>query len=394
MPRRQLTDRFCDHAKTNGQQIDYFDEAVAGLALRVSPTKKAWTWLYTQGGKRKRLTFATYPATSLAGARAKVELMRQEIEAGRDPLPQAETFKAICEEYLRRCRLRTKADRQRCLERLVWPVFGSRPIGEIRRSEIVRLLDGIEDANGSVMADRTLALVRTIMNYHASRSDEFRSPIVKGMARTRPKERQRERILSDDELRKVWATSDGVFGAFVRFILLTAARRNEAAGMTWAEIDGRDWTLPAKRNKAKVDLVRPLSDMALAVLGSLLVPPIPAAQSKPGGLFTKANNGFVFTTDGVTPISGFSKFKRGLDKASGTAGWTLHDLRRTARSLMSRCGVSPDVAERCLGHVIGGVRGIYDRHEYHAEKKLAFEKLAAQVDRIINPVENVVAIRP
>jgi len=276
----------------------------------------------------------------------------------------------------------------------VWPVFGSRPIGEIRRSEIVRLLDGIEDANGSVMADRTLALVRTIMNYHASRSDEFRSPIVKGMARTRPKERQRERILSDDELRKVWATSDGVFGAFVRFILLTAARRNEAAGMTWAEIDGRDWTLPAKRNKAKVDLVRPLSDMALAVLGSLLVPPIPAAQSKPGGLFTKANNGFVFTTDGVTPISGFSKFKRGLDKASGTAGWTLHDLRRTARSLMSRCGVSPDVAERCLGHVIGGVRGIYDRHEYHAEKKLAFEKLAAQVDRIINPVENVVAIRP
>ena len=97
MPRRQLTDRFCDHAKTDGQQIDYFDEAVSGLALRVSPTKKAWTWLYTQGGKRKRLTFATYPATSLAGARAKVELMRQEIEAGRDPLPQAETFKAIDE---------------------------------------------------------------------------------------------------------------------------------------------------------------------------------------------------------------------------------------------------------------------------------------------------------
>ncbi len=224
MPRRQLTDRFCDHAKTDGQQIDYFDEAVSGLALRVSPTKKAWTWLYTRGGKRKRLTFATYPATSLASARAKVDLMRQEIEAGRDPLPQAETFKAICEEYLRRCRLRTKADRQRCLERLVWPVFGSRPIGEIRRSEIVRLLDGIEDANGSVMADRTLALVRTIMNYHASRSDDFRSPIVKGMARTKPKERQRERTLTDDELRSVWAAASGVFGSMVKFYRLRGTR--------------------------------------------------------------------------------------------------------------------------------------------------------------------------
>ena len=375
MPRRQLTDRFCDHAKTDGQQIDYFDEAVSGLALRVSPTKKAWTWLYTQGGKRKRLTFATYPATSLAGARAKVELMRQEIEAGRDPLPQAETFKAICEEYLRRCRLRTKADRQRCLERLVWPVFGLRPIGEIRRSEIVRLLDGIEDANGSVMADRTLALVRTIMNYHASRSDDFRSPIVKGMARTRPKERQRERTLSDDELRSVWAAASGVFGSMVKFILLTAARRSEASAMRRAEIDGRDWTLPAARNKAKIDFVRPLSDTALAVL-----PVTDGSQ-------------YVFSTDGKTPISGFSKFKVSLDRASGTSGWTLHDCRRTARSLMSRAGVSADVAERCLGHVIGGVRGTYDRHEYHREKQLAFEALAAQIDRILRPQENVVGLR-
>jgi len=159
----------------------------------------------------------------------------------------------------------------------------------------------------------------------------------------------------------------------VRFILLTAARRNEAAAMTWREIDGRDWTLPAARNKAKVDFVRPLSDAAMSL------PLVPVASST-----------FVFSADGVRPISGFSKMKRALDKASGTSGWTLHDLRRTARSLMSRAGVSPDVAERCLGHVIGGIRGTYDRHEYYAEKKLAFEKLAAQIDRIVSPVENVV----
>ena len=91
----------------------------------------------------------------------------------------------------------------------------------------------------------------------------------------------------------------------------------------------------------------------------------------------------MFTTDGLTPISGFSKFKRALDKASGVKDWTLHDCRRTTRTLMSRAGVDKDHAERCLGHVIPGVRGVYDRHEYHSEKQQAYEALAALVDRIV-----------
>ena len=74
-------------------------------------------------------------------------------------------------------------------------------------------------------------------------------------------------------------------------------------------------------------------------------------------------------------------------------GWTLHDLRRTARSLMSRAGIPSDHAERCLGHVIGGVRGVYDRHEFHAEKMRAYEALAAQIDRIVNPKDNVVPLQ-
>src|SRR5262249_58436828 len=72
---------------------------------------------------------------------------------------------------------------------------------------------------------------------------------------------------------------------------------------------------------------------------------------------------------------------------------TLHDLRRTSRSLMSRAGINSDIAERCLGHVIGGVRGIYDRHEYHREKRRAFEALAGLVERIVEPRENVVTMR-
>jgi len=230
MPRRQLTDRFCQHAKVRqgDVQTDYFDEETPGLALRVSRSGlKSWTYFYTHG-KRRRLTFGTYPATSLAGARSKADTAKAEIEAGNSPQPAtSDSFKAICEEYLSRDakRLRTKADRERVLNRLVYPAFGQRLISEIKRSEIVRFLDRIEDNSGPVAADRTLALIRKIMNWHSSRSDEFRSPIVMGMARTKPKERQRERVLSDDELRAVWLNAKSPFGAMVKFILLTGARR-------------------------------------------------------------------------------------------------------------------------------------------------------------------------
>src|SRR5262249_57388914 len=109
-------------------------------------------------------------------------------------------------------------------------------------------------------------------------------------ARTNPSELARERVLTDDELRQIWATGNGVFGRFIRFLLLTGARRNEASEMTRAEIDEGDWILPAARNKTKVDLVRPLSRAAQALVGD-------------------GEAEWVFSTDGLTPISGFSKFK-------------------------------------------------------------------------------------
>jgi integrase len=121
--------------------------------------------------------------------------------------------------------------------------------------------------------------------------------------------------------------------------------------------------------------------------------------------------GFVFTTSGEAGIGAFSRFKAEFDglmlaelrKAAAERGdypervtlarWTIHDLRRTARSLMTQAGVAPDHAERALGHVIIGVRGIYDRHDYHAEKRAAFEALAARLDLILNPQANVVQLR-
>jgi integrase len=122
------------------------------------------------------------------------------------------------------------------------------------------------------MADKTLGIVRRVMNWHASRSDDFRSPIVRGMARTKPNERARERTLTDNEIRIVWQTAEtikGPFGPFIQFLLLTATRRSEAAQAHRSEVVGSDWTIPGARYKTGTDHLVPLSTSAFAVLDKL-----------------------------------------------------------------------------------------------------------------------------
>ena len=264
------------------------------------------------------------------------------------------------------------------LERLVYPKFAARPIDDVSRLDIVHLLDDVEDKHGPAMADHVLAILRRVMNWHATRSSEYRSPIVPGMSRRDPESRERSRVLTDDELRAVWKTAEsyaGPWGHLVRFLLLTAARRSEAAEMTWAELSEGMWAIPAARYKTKNEVVLPLSGPARKVLSE--IPRIQGCE-------------FCFSTDGRRPISGFSTFKLRFDIECGVKDWRLHDLRRTARSLLSRAGVNPDIAERCLGHVIGGVRGVCDRHQYQAEMLHAFEKLASLIETIVRQEPNVV----
>src|SRR5262249_4720765 len=151
----------------------------------------------------------------------------------------------------------------------------------------------------------------------------------------------------------LYAERNGAFGALVRFILLTAARLGEAADLPWTEITNGDWTLPASRNKTKVELVRPLSRTALAILEERRNAGAPPTSE------------WVFSISGRISIrSSAHYFKELFDKSADVSGYMLHDLRRSSRSLMSRAGVAPDVAERCLGHAIPGIRATYDRHSY------------------------------
>jgi integrase len=170
-------------------------------------------------------------------------------------------------------------------------------------------------------------------------------------------------------------------------LLLTAQRHSEVARMSHGEIDAEGiWTIPAERYKTKRPNYVPLSRAALALI-----------ERQP-----KFNDcQYVFPTRAKTPYSRSGKSKAKLDKAVFAVmkaqakkgakvelipNWALHDLRRTAKTLMVRAGVRPDISERVLGHVIAGVEGTYDRHSYADEKRDALEKLAAMIERILEPV--------
>jgi integrase len=377
LSKRPLTDRgiaALKPAKGAAYHLAW-DALVPGLAVRVTATgAKSFVLVGRFPGSANPTARALgkVGAITLSDARDKAREWYKLIAAGTDPATLGQkregAVHAICEDYLRRegAKLRSVDFIRSTLTRLVYPVLGSQPITSIRRSDIVRLLDKVEDERGPVMANRTLAVFGRVMNWHAARSDDFRSPIVRGMARGN--EVARDRVLTDDELRAVWLAPapEPIYAAYVRFLLLTGARRNEASEMCWTELSGGDWVLPALRNKTGQELVRPLSRAALDIVEGL---------PKLGQ--------WVFSRTGNAPLSGLAQFKIALDRASGTSGWTYHDLRRTARSLMSRAGVPTDHAERCLGHVIGGIRGTYDRHSYRSEMAAAYEKLAALIAGIV-----------
>jgi integrase len=384
--KKPLTDRALRALKPapTGKRKIVWDAVIPGFGVRVTDQRiKTFVLVRRYPGSPNPAprSLGVYGAITLEAARAKARQWIELIGSGIDPTQHAirkreQTFQHIAAQYLLRKAKdhRSRTATEATLNRLVYPTFGPRPIETINRSDIVRLLDRIEDERGPVMASRTLSIINRVMNFHASRSDDFRSPIVKGMARGT--EQSRSRTLTDDELRAIWkATADyPVYGALLRFILLTATRRNEAGQMRWAELSDGTWVIPAARYKTNLDHVIPLSAMAQSVL-------------------PERNGEFVFSANGRQAIGGYGRHKQVIDEASGVSDWVVHDLRRTARSLLSRAGVASDHAERCLGHVIPGVRGVYDRHEFYDEKARAFEALAAQVQRIIDPQPNIIAMK-
>jgi integrase len=391
-------------APTNKRQ-EIMDGQVRGLFLLVQPTgAKSFAVRYSRAGRVMKVTLGPYPALSLVEARRRALGIAANVANGADPaeekkaarkaaarVPEAvKTVRMIANEFLKRHTsehngARWATETQRILDRNITPAIGDKPAVEVDKAAINDMLDTIT-TRGPIAANRTLAVTKKLFRWALGRGYVNVDPcagIAKPGAETR-----RDRVLSDDELARVWRTAEGMaypFGAAVRLLILTGARREEVGAMKWVEVDlaAKVWTLPAARAKNGVEHVIPLSDSVVDILKSL--PRI----GRPG---------FVFTTTGETAISGWSKAKTTLDdailkaareedpKAEPIPGWTIHDLRRTFATGLAGLGVALPVVEKILNHVsgsFGGIAGVYQRFAFAAEKRDALNKWAARVAAIV-----------
>jgi integrase len=260
------------------------------------------------------------------------------------------------------------------------------------KRDVIALVDKKVAAGAEVQANHILARLRTLFGWTVEK-DRIASNPCNGL-RPPTKEKARDRVLTDEEIRIFWAATDEIgwpFGPLFKLLLLTAQRRDEVATMEWSEInlDTDLWSIP--RQKAKNDLGHDvqLSRKAVAILRAL----------------PRIEGGLVFSTNGRTPVSGFSRAKERLDammaKAAGReiGPWILHDLRRTAATGMAGLRILPHVVDRILNHTSGTIRGVakvYNRFEYADERRKALEAWGHAVDAIVGDSaasSNVVSIR-
>ena len=375
------------------------DNEIKGFVARRLPSGViSYGYRYrAKSGKQRWLPLGLHGAVTPDEARGLAKRAAGDVAHGRDPQSERANARAaaintvnkVLDDFLARNvgarKLRSAGAVASMFARLVRPQIGERSIYTLGRQDIIDLLDVIEGDSGPVMADRTLANLRAAFNWYSVRDPKFNSPIIKGMAKTKSKERARFRVLDDQEIRTIWAALDQMpprYAAFIRALLLSGQRRDEVRCARWEEISGDTWTIPAARYKGKRDHVVPLTGAIVAQF----------IQANP------QRSGFTFSNDGgKRPMGSLSTLKRKLDAAvAGKHGrplppWTTHDLRRTARTLLSRAGVNSDIAERVIGHVMPGVRDIYDRFEFVSERRAALERLAALIERILHPDAAVVA---
>jgi integrase len=361
------------------------DPELTGHYVRIGRKGKTFAAVArAPSGKQIWHTIGSASIYSIAEARERAREAIKAIREGRDR-DGAESFETVAEAWFKRHvqakGLITARELRSTLDRHLIPAWRGRDFATIRRGDVAKLLDAIEDSNGPVVADFVLAVVRMICNWQQTGNEDYVSPVVKGMRRTNPKARARARILDDAEIREVWgvAEANGTFGAFIRVALLIAQRRDKILGMEWGDIVDGEWRIPSKDREKGTAGSLVLPEAALAIIN---------AQPR------LASNPYVFAGTGGGYIQGLSDRKAGFDaKLKGVSPYVMHDLRRTARSLMSRVDVRPEVAERVLGHVQQGVEGVYNRYDYREEKAEALRALAGLIENIIRgDVDKVLSI--
>jgi integrase len=371
-----------------------FDGEQRGLGVRVTAGGgKTYLAQYSWHGQKRRIPLGSCSGVSLAKARKAVCGIMGDVARGIDPATErkkkaageALTLRALLSDWqalhLASRRPKYAAEAVRAL-RNAFPRYLDLPASNLSRAVVVKTFDAMARRGSVAMAARTAAYGKAAYGWAVKRGGLATNPFAS--LPVTPTER-RERVLTDDELAAIWRATDGPgpFNGIVRMLVLTGQRREEAAGMTWAELSGdfSTWIIPASRAKNGATHIVPLSEPAQDLLRT---------APKFGELVFPGLRG---------PFNGWSKAKAALDGKSGVKDWRLHDLRRTMATGLQRLGVRLEVTEQVLNHVSGsraGIVGVYQRHDFALEKRAAMEAWGAHVQAIVEgraAIGNVVTLR-
>jgi len=395
-----------------------WDIDLKGFGLKVT-SRGAKTYLlqYRMGGREtptRRYTIGAHgspwtPETARQRAQELLLLVRRGIDPAEAERTERQASVELAfdryvdlfiERYAKREQARSWRQAQQTLRLHAAPYFRSKALPSIERREIARLVEDVASRQPAT-ARYLHATLRKLFRWAVSRGDLNQSPMSE-MSAPAPVT-ARDRVLSDGELTAIWKATGDLgfpFGPIFRLLIATGQRREEVGGMHWREVDlaNRTWTVPAERAKNGVAHLVPLNALALAELQ-------PLSELRADGL--------VFSTTGSTAPSGWSKAKARLDglvSAGATrdaAGglWRAHDLRRTLATGLQRLGVRFEVTEAILNHVSGsraGVSGVYQRHNWASEKRVALDSWASALERLfsnastslVSSPSDVVAILP
>jgi integrase len=374
-------------------EVFLFDDAVPGFGIRRRGNSKVWIFQYRLGNRQRRMTLGAVSAVPLTDARKTAGELHARVKLGQDPAGDktearekaAETFSAAAVPFLARQRERLRPRTYLEVERHVHTqakLLHGMALAKIERRDIARLLTGLVEGSGPSAANHCRATLSTFFAWAVREGLIDSNPVTSTNKATVAG--ARERVLSDGEVREIWAAlGDDDYGDIVRLLALSGARRDEIGSLDWTEVDLRRRLiiLPGSRTKNKRPFEIPLSQPALEILQKRT--PLDGRE-------------FVFG-EGRGGFSGWSACKKRLDAriaaSRGTHGkapmpnWRLHDLRRTMSTVMhERLGILPHIVEACLNHVsghMGGVAGVYNRATYEAEKRQALDRWATHVCAVV-----------
>ena len=410
-----LIKKLSEQARSQGKTLFLYDTKLTRFGARATKTGEvSYILEYALGGRgapKRRVTIARHGVVTPKQARDIAEEQLREIRVGPDGLrtdlnqkkrdaikrleeeKKAATFQEAWERFIqhrKRKGRKSLEETDRLVRFDVIPQMGSHRLKAITEDDIATLLAKVEERSHSV-ARHLYAALNPFFSWASEAKVRLitRNPMEK-IERPEPL-KSRDRYLSEAEISAFWrATSkmEWPFGQLYRLLLLTGQRREEVAAMRWDEIDfgERLWIIRGKRTKNSREHKVYLSDQALAILEGM-----------------PRQHELIFTTTGMTPVSGFSKAKARLDSlmkaelGKEPLPWRNHDLRRTiATHAGEKLGIDESVIERCLNHARQGIKAVYQRQEYLEKRKLALTAWGAHVLQIAGEerqASNIVALR-